>query len=100
MTIRTKADRYYRFSDDIELMTGSRPNYYWLICWKFISPVAMLGILIASVIDMSVSGAGYEAWNAVLGLKYEREWPIWCKALIGILICVSVLWIPIVAILQ
>ena len=49
-----------RFSDDIELMTGSRPGVYWLICWKFVSPVAMTGILVASVIDMSFNGAGYE----------------------------------------
>ena len=41
-------------------MTGSRPNAYWLFCWKFVSPLAMTGILVASVIDMIVRGAGYE----------------------------------------
>ena len=81
-------------------MTGSRPGLYWLVCWKFVSPVAMTGILVASVVDMITNGAGYEAWDAEAGEKYEREWPAWCQALIGILICASVLWIPIVAILQ
>jgi solute carrier family 6 amino acid/orphan transporter-like 15/16/17/18/20 len=89
-----------RFSDDIELMTGSRPGIYWLICWKFVSPLAMILILVASVINMIMEGAGYEAWDAVNGEKYEREWPIWCKILIGVLICLSVLWIPAVALLQ
>ena len=43
-------------------MTGSRPNAYWLFCWKFVSPIAMTGILVASVVDMIVSGAGYEVY--------------------------------------
>ena len=73
---------------------------YWLICWKYISPVAMIGILLASIVDMIVSGAGYEAWDAENGLKFEKEWPIWGKVLIGVLICLSVLWIPIVALLR
>lgn len=89
-----------RFSRDIEMMTGSRPNFYWLLCWKYISPLAMLGILIASVIDMIMSGAGYDAWDAENGTKIEKEWPIWCQLLIGFLICLSVMWIPLVAILK
>ena len=91
---------HIRFSDDIELMTGKRPGLYWLICWKFVSPVAMIGILVASVIDMSLSGAGYEAWDAIRGVKYERPWPVWCEVLIAVLICLSVLWVPIVALLK
>ena len=34
---------FYRIARDIELMTGSKPNIWWLICWKYISPVAILG---------------------------------------------------------
>ena len=89
-----------RFSDDIELMTGSRPGLYWLICWKYVSPLAMTGILVASVVDMAVSGAGYDAWDAVNGKAVELPWPLWCKVLIGVLIGLSVLWVPIVALLK
>ena len=91
---------FVRFSDDIELMTGRRPSIYWLICWKFVSPIAMLGILIASVVDMIIKGAGYKAWDTELGKEVELPWPLWAQILIGILICMSVLWIPIVALLK
>ena len=81
-------------------MTGSRPNKYWLICWKYVSPLAMMGILVASVIDMILSGAGYDAWDSESGSTVEKDWPLWCQILIGILISLSVLWIPIVALFQ
>ena len=81
-------------------MTGNRPNLYWLICWKYVSPLAMIGILVASIIDMALSGAGYEAWDADRGVAYEKSWPIWCQVLIFVLIGLSVLWIPIVAALK
>lgn len=52
-----------RFSDDIEFMTGSRPNIFWKICWMFITPVAMFTILVASIVLMSQGKASYFAWN-------------------------------------
>ncbi len=39
-------------------MTGRKPSIYWLICWKYISPIAMVVILVASFVQMAVSGAG------------------------------------------
>lgn len=86
-----------RFSDDIELMTGSRPGLYWLICWKYISPMAMITILTASFIELMTNGSTYPAWDAVKGITESKEWPHWCIVLAIFLILVSVLWIPIVA---
>lgn len=48
-----------RFADDIQLMTGSRPGIYWMICWKYISPLTMLVIVIASFTKIIVEGSGY-----------------------------------------
>lgn len=53
---------YSRFSDDIELMTGQRPNYYWLIMWKYVSPIVIIIIFFASLIKSMMSAATYEAW--------------------------------------
>ena len=86
-------------NNDIELMTGSRPNLYWLICWKFISPVAMFGILVASFAQMIISGSSYDAWDADNGVTIAKEWPFWCKCLAIFLIAICIVWIPIVAIL-
>ncbi|PBC31586.1 Sodium-dependent neutral amino acid transporter B(0)AT3 [Apis cerana cerana] len=87
-----------RFADDIELMTGNRPGLYWLICWKYLSPMAMLSILIASIVEIIVDGSGYPAWVASKGITEKHEWPLWALGLIGLLILASVLWIPAVAI--
>lgn len=88
----------YRFADDIELMTGNRPGLYWLICWKYLSPLAMLSILIASFVEIFFEGSGYPAWIASKGITERLEWPIWALVLIAILILTSVLWIPTIAI--
>ncbi|XP_045194550.2 sodium-dependent neutral amino acid transporter B(0)AT3-like [Mercenaria mercenaria] len=88
-----------RFGDDIELMTGQRPNWYWLACWKYISPLAMFIILLASLGKMS-TGTTYEAWHRHLGENVTQAWPGWCKFLAAFLILTPTLWIPGVAIVK
>lgn len=87
-----------RFADDIELMTGSRPALYWMICWKYLSPAAMIIILIASFLELSSSGSNYPAWNPMKGITEPKEWPNWCIFLAIFLILVSIIWIPVIAI--
>lgn len=86
-----------RFADDIELMTGQRPALYWMICWKYISPIAMILILLSSFIDLALRGSFYPAWDAVLGKTVDKEWPLPCIVAAILLISVSILWIPGVA---
>uniref|UniRef100_A0A1A9W244 Transporter n=1 Tax=Glossina brevipalpis TaxID=37001 RepID=A0A1A9W244_9MUSC len=89
-----------RFSDDIEMMTGSRPGLYWMFCWKYLSPCAMFTILIASFYQLITDGSSYPAWIASKGMTEKMEWPYWCIVIAFILIFSSILWIPIVAILR
>ena len=79
-------------------MTGTRPGLYWLICWKYLSPLAMLSILVASIVEIVVEGSGYQAWVPSKGVTEKHEWPMWSLVLITILILASILWIPVVAI--
>ncbi|XP_060579195.1 sodium-dependent neutral amino acid transporter B(0)AT3-like [Ruditapes philippinarum] len=88
-----------RFGDDIELMTGQRPNWYWMACWKYISPLAMTVILLASLGNM-FTGTTYEAWHSHLGENVTKPWPWWCKFLAAFLILTPTLWIPGVAIVK
>nr|CAD7392186.1 unnamed protein product [Timema cristinae] len=71
-------DGFEKFADDIELMTGKRPGLYWLICWKYLSPLAMLSILVASIVEIAMDGSGYPAWVASKGTSERHEWPVWC----------------------
>lgn len=86
-----------RFCDDIELMTGSRPGNFWVICWKFVSPVAMICILVSSLVKIAQDGSTYEAWIKEEGRTESLEWPLWANIVIAFLILVSALWIPGVA---
>lgn len=81
-------------------MVGSRPSLYWQICWKYLSPLAMILILVASFVDIIVKGSGYPAWVPEKGETERHEWPGWAIFLILFLISVSILWIPGIAILR
>ncbi|XP_078369233.1 sodium- and chloride-dependent GABA transporter 1-like isoform X1 [Oculina patagonica] len=48
-----------RFADDIEFMTGKRPWIGWMICWKYISPLALFVVLVAVVAQQSQSAPTY-----------------------------------------
>ena len=86
-----------RFCDDCELMTGKRPTFIILLSWRYVSPILLLIIIFATIRQFSVE-LTYESWSH--GELIERNWPTWC-ILFGIfLICVCVIWIPLVAILR
>ncbi|XP_034831380.1 sodium-dependent neutral amino acid transporter B(0)AT3 [Maniola hyperantus] len=89
-----------RFADDIELMTGQRPGIYWMICWKYLSPLAMLSILVSSFVELAMEGSSYEAWIGSEGDTVKKPWPIWAVLLVLVLILASVLWIPGLAIFR
>lgn len=68
-----------RFSDDIELMIGTRPSCFWMMCWRYGGPIAMMVIFIASLVEFGNVGTMYETWDA----KEVRNNSSWDKALIG-----------------
>jgi len=39
------------FGNDIKAMLGHRPGLYWRICWKFISPLVLAGIIAIHMLD-------------------------------------------------
>ncbi|XP_055067729.2 sodium-dependent neutral amino acid transporter B(0)AT1 [Misgurnus anguillicaudatus] len=52
-----------RFSKDIEDMTGRRPNMYWQVMWRVISPLMLLVVFMAYVIVEAQKQPTYKAWN-------------------------------------
>lgn len=51
------------FSEDIEFMTGSKPNIYWKACWMVISPLLLAVVLVAYVVIQAQKHPSYPAWN-------------------------------------
>ncbi|KAA0703063.1 Sodium-dependent neutral amino acid transporter B(0)AT3 [Triplophysa tibetana] len=52
-----------RFSDDIKWMTGRRPNLYWQVMWRVISPLMLLVVFLAYLIVEAQKEPTYKAWN-------------------------------------
>ncbi|VVC45716.1 Hypothetical protein CINCED_3A009569 [Cinara cedri] len=77
-----------KFCDDVEKMIGKRPGLYWRICWKFISPMFIIGVVVFALIyhqPLSYNGYKYPEW---------AEWLGWTLAFS------SILMIPGMAIVQ
>jgi len=43
-------------------MTGERPSLFWLICWKYVSPLGIIVVLIANVYSLAKTGMTYTAY--------------------------------------
>ncbi|XP_053722264.1 sodium- and chloride-dependent glycine transporter 2 [Synchiropus splendidus] len=72
-----------RFCDDIEMMIGFRPNFFWRICWAFVTPTILTGILILSLYQWKV-------------MTYENyTYPTWSMVMGWLMVICSVIWIPI-----
>ncbi|XP_034456331.1 sodium-dependent neutral amino acid transporter B(0)AT3-like [Hippoglossus hippoglossus] len=87
------------FSEDIQFMTGKKPNIFWRACWMVISPLMLMGVLIAYVVIQAQKHPTYFAWNP----EYElfpatevRPYPDWAFAIIILLSVLPVISIPVV----
>ncbi|GBM53992.1 Sodium- and chloride-dependent glycine transporter 2 [Araneus ventricosus] len=77
-----------KFATDLDFMLGFKPGRYWRWCWKFVSPVVLWFVLIYSLCTHSP-------------VKYgENEYPLWAERLGWFLVMVSVVQIPIWAVVQ
>nr|CAD7597644.1 unnamed protein product [Timema genevievae] len=77
-----------RFSQDVESMLGSKPGIYWRVCWKFISPSFIIGVVMFGLLyyqPLQYNGYHYPYW---------AEWIGWSLALS------SIMMIPLVAVIQ
>uniref|UniRef100_A0A3B5B435 Transporter n=1 Tax=Stegastes partitus TaxID=144197 RepID=A0A3B5B435_9TELE len=89
-----------RFNDDIEWMTGRRPNIYWQATWRFISPFLLLVVFVAYVVTEAEQPATYNAWNpdyVYFPLAEVLSYPGWVVAICALLSVVPVVSIPLVA---
>ncbi|KAG9481503.1 hypothetical protein GDO78_010630 [Eleutherodactylus coqui] len=89
-----------RFMDDIEKMLGYRPWRLYKYMWQYISILAMIGLLLASLIRMCIAHPTYQAWNMEKAAEEKLEYPPWALATLISLIVVASLPIPVVFLKQ
>ncbi|XP_051526713.1 sodium-dependent neutral amino acid transporter B(0)AT3-like [Myxocyprinus asiaticus] len=89
-----------QFSDDIEYMTGRRPNIFWRVCWMGISPLMLIVVLVAYIVVQVQKHPTYPAWNPEyenFPETEEKPYSDWVFAICVLLSSVPVISIPIVA---
>lgn len=47
---------------DLEDMLGFRPHSFYYYMWRYVSPAILVVLIVATVIEMAISPAGYNAW--------------------------------------
>ncbi|KAF2348235.1 Sodium:neurotransmitter symporter [Trinorchestia longiramus] len=76
-----------RFTSDIRHMLGFQPSMYWIICWKFISPLFILITILMGIWSMATHALEYH--GLVLYV-----YPGWAEAIGWTITCSSMLMIP------
>ncbi|KAK2157889.1 hypothetical protein NP493_1843g00004 [Ridgeia piscesae] len=79
---------YKRFSTDIEMMIGFKPNYYWIIMWLFVTPATILFIL------------GYSIFKYSPATYAGKVYPGWALNLGWGMVAIALVFIPILAIFE
>ncbi|XP_048579087.1 LOW QUALITY PROTEIN: sodium- and chloride-dependent GABA transporter 1 [Nematostella vectensis] len=54
----------------IKNMIGKKPNWYFIFCWKFLSPVVCLAVIVAQLVmwkGVSYGGKPYPGWAEIVG---------------------------------
>ncbi|XP_074680545.1 sodium-dependent neutral amino acid transporter B(0)AT3-like isoform X2 [Strix aluco] len=89
-----------RFSKDVKCMTGRKPNLYWQITWRFISPLLLLIVFVAFVTLQIQKPPSYTAWNPKyegFPMKEEKVYPPWVLAICVLLVVLPCVFVPLVA---
>uniref|UniRef100_A0A671VJ58 Transporter n=1 Tax=Sparus aurata TaxID=8175 RepID=A0A671VJ58_SPAAU len=77
-----------RFCEDIEMMIGFQPNRFWRICWAFVTPTILTGIL----------GLSLYQWKVMTYEDYT--YPTWSMVMGWLMVICSVIWIPIMFLIK
>ncbi|XP_052452592.1 solute carrier family 6 member 16b [Carassius gibelio] len=84
-----------RFLEDLKRMLGRPVPVVYKYLWKYVCPVAMLGLLGASLLKMFLERPTYIAWNREKASKEDLPYPGWALAVLSTLIIVAFLPVPI-----
>ncbi|KAM4651449.1 sodium-dependent neutral amino acid transporter B(0)AT2-like isoform 1-T2 [Discoglossus pictus] len=84
-----------RFMEDISVMLGHRPWRIYKYMWQYISILAMIGLLLASLIKMCIQQPTYRSWNMEKAEEIMLPYPPWALGMLVGLILVASLPIPV-----
>ncbi|KAM9404407.1 sodium-dependent neutral amino acid transporter B(0)AT1-like [Salvelinus alpinus] len=86
-----------RFNEDIKFMIGHKPNLFWQITWRFVSPAIMFVIFVFYFITKVTETLLYKTWNPEsenFPTLEEKPYPAWIYVIIFILAGTPSLAVP------
>uniref|UniRef100_A0A3B4AQ63 Uncharacterized protein n=1 Tax=Periophthalmus magnuspinnatus TaxID=409849 RepID=A0A3B4AQ63_9GOBI len=87
-----------RFNNDIEFMIGHKPNIFWQIAWRVVSPLIMVFILIFYFVTQVSKSVTYLVWDTASQETFptleKQPYPTFVYAIIFILAGIPSLSIP------
>ncbi|XP_061737458.1 sodium-dependent neutral amino acid transporter B(0)AT1-like [Nerophis ophidion] len=92
-----------RFNEDIEFMIGHKPNIFWQVSWRVVSPLIMVFILVFYFVTQVTKTLTYLTWNPesdIFPILEPQPYPTWVYAIIFLLAGVPSLAIPAVALFK
>ncbi|KAL2080628.1 hypothetical protein ACEWY4_024421 [Coilia grayii] len=92
-----------RFNEDIEFMIGHKPNIFWQVTWRFLSPAIILVILVFYFVTTVSKPLTYLVWDPAsdtFPILDAVMYPDWINAIIFILAGIPSLAIPCVAVIK
>ncbi|KAJ8395736.1 hypothetical protein AAFF_G00029730 [Aldrovandia affinis] len=81
-------------------MLGFSPFRFYYYMWKYITPMVLLALLAASVIQLGMTPPSYSAWIEELAQERSRSYPTWALATCISLVVMAILPVPIVLALR
>lgn len=89
-----------KFFEDLKDMLGFTPFRYYYYMWKYITPLLLLALLIASAIQLGTSPPSYRAWIQELAQDQSLSYPPWGLAVCITLVIIAILPVPVVLVLR
>ncbi|XP_037704009.1 sodium-dependent neutral amino acid transporter B(0)AT2 [Choloepus didactylus] len=89
-----------KFMEDLKDMLGFAPHRYYYYMWKYVSPLMLLSLLIASIVNMGLSPPGYNAWIEDKASEEFLSYPTWGIVVCFSLIVLAILPVPVIFIIR
>ncbi|XP_007250636.3 sodium-dependent neutral amino acid transporter B(0)AT2 [Astyanax mexicanus] len=89
-----------KFFDDLKDMLGFTPFRYYYYMWKYVTPLLLLALLGASLIQMGLTPPSYSAWIQELAHEQSLSFPPWGLAVCITLVVAAILPVPVVFFLR
>uniref|UniRef100_H2YMI2 Transporter n=1 Tax=Ciona savignyi TaxID=51511 RepID=H2YMI2_CIOSA len=87
-----------RLGNDIYFMTGQQLNAYWKICIQFLCPILLLVCFGTIIVSYLIKSPVYHAWDGMNVIK--MTYPAWVSVMVAVLLVLTTLSVPLVALLQ